>query len=121
MDTSFFQSLDGPVDKADAEFDGYIQILNISGSILQVVDGWYLRANKCAFVHPDNPKVQKLLKLRRIKTMPFKLQKAKKKSKSKNIIEAPSESVKETNELETLENMFLKPLLTESNGETFAK
>ena len=53
--------------------------------------------------------------------MPFKLQKTKNKSKSKNIIEAPSESVKETNELQTLENMFLKPLLTESNGETFAK
>jgi hypothetical protein len=118
MDTNFFQSLDGPVDKAGAEFDGYIQVLNISGSIVQVVDGWYLRANKCAFVHPDNQKVQKLLKLRRIKSMPFK---PKKKSKSKNIIEAPSQSVKETNELQTLENMFLKPLVTESNGETFAK
>ena len=120
MDIDFFQSFDEPVSKAPPEIAGYIQILNVSNGIIPVVEGWYLRAHKCAFVHPGNPKVQKLIKLRRVKEIPFTIDKSKKK-KPKQIIEIPSEPVKEMSELENLENLFAKPIKTETGVETFAK
>lgn len=120
MDIDFFQGFDEPVDKAPAEMAGYIQILNISNGIIPVVEGWYLRTHKCAFVNPENAKVQKLLKLRRVKEIPFTIDKTKKK-KSKQITESPSELVKEMSELEILESLLAKPIKTEADAKTFAK
>lgn len=120
MDINFFESFEEPLEKAPAEMAGYIQILNISGSIIPVVEGWYLRTHKCAFVHPDNLKVQKLLKLRRVREIPFTIDKTKKK-KPKQITQPPSESVKEMGELKELENLFANPVNTEAGEETFAK
>lgn len=120
MDINFFESYEEPLDKVSAEMAGYIQILNISGSIIPVVEGWYLRTHKYAFVHPDNPKVQKLLKLRRVMEIPFTIDKTKKK-KSKQVIQQPSEPVKEMDELNELKNLFADQVNTEAGGETFAK
>lgn len=120
MDINFFQSFEEPVDKASPEMAGYIQILNVSNEIIPVVDGWYLRTHKCAFVNPENVKVQKLLKLRRVREIPFTIDKTKKK-KPKQIMESPSELVKEISELEVLGNLLAKPIKTEADAETFAK
>ncbi len=114
MDINFFQALDECVDKAPAEMQGCIQIHNVSGSIIPVIEGWYLRTYKSAFVNPDNPKVQKLIKLRRVRVVPFELEKPTKKKKIKQIPEKSSEDVKKLNELEQLENMFANPLNTEA-------
>jgi hypothetical protein len=114
MDIDFFKALDECVDKAPAEMRGYIQIHNVSGSIIPVVEGWYLRTFKCAFVHPDNAKVQKLIKLRRVRVVPFELEKPIKSKKTKQIPEEPSEDVKKITELDLLENMFSNSLNTEA-------
>jgi hypothetical protein len=114
MDINFFQALDECVDKAPAEMRGYIQIHNVSGSIIPVVEGWYLRTFKAAFVHPDNAKVQKLIKLRRVRVVPFELEKPIKSKKTKQIPEEPSEDVKKITELDMLENMFSNSLNKEA-------
>ena len=115
MDIDFFQGFETAVDKAPAEMQGYIQIHNISGEIIPVVEGWYLRTFKCAFVHPDNPKVQRLIERRRVRVVPFSIDKSKKPKKTELILEEKTEPVKETTGLELLENMFANPLDKETS------
>lgn len=114
MDINFFKAFDECLDRAPAEMRGYIQIHNVSGSIIPVVEGWYLRTFKSAFVHPDNPKVQKLIKLRRVRIVPFELEKPVKNKKSEQISEESSKDVKKITELDLLENMFSNSLNKEA-------
>lgn len=109
MDIEYFKSLDSAVEKAPSEMKGLIQVLNVSGSILHILDGRYLRTMKYAFVHPNNPRIQNLIKSRKIQDIPFRLEAASRKKKEIKTAEVLPPVVNKLSELENLKNLFENP------------
>lgn len=81
MDNNFFEPLDKYEEKLDSSFSGCVQIQNLSGGLLQVVDGVYMRNYSFGLVSKNNKNVEKFLKQRKIKIYEFSVAKAPKKKK----------------------------------------
>ena len=109
MDENFFEPLDGYVAKFDNKYSACVQIQNISGTLLRVAEGFYLRNYSFALISKDNKNIDKFLKARKIKIHNFSVSKAPKKKKQVDEIRdvAETEEQKTTNvDIENLSSMF---------------
>lgn len=69
--TDFFQVLDSNKTELPLEFSGLLQVQNVSGQTIMVVEDMYLPPLMTALVHPDNARVNMLLGKKSIKSRPF--------------------------------------------------
>jgi hypothetical protein len=83
MDINFFEPIDELVEKIDSSYAGCVQVQNISGSILQIAEGCYLRTYAFALVSEENNNLEKFIKTRKVKVHPLKFSKTKKKKTTK--------------------------------------
>ena len=100
MDNNFFEPLDNYTEKLDSSFSGCIQIQNLSGGLLQVVEGFYMRNYSFGLVSKNNKNVEKFLRQRKIKVYEFSVAKAPKKKKIQeekkievHVAEEPAQSI----------------------------
>lgn len=81
MDDNFFEPLDNYTEKLDSSYSGCLQIQNLSGGILQVSEGFYMRNYSFGLVSKSNKNIEKFTKQRKIKIYEFSVAKAPKKKK----------------------------------------
>jgi hypothetical protein len=100
MNDNFFEPLDKYTEKLDSSYSGCLQIQNLSGGILQVSEGFYMRNYSFGLISKNNKNVEKFTKLRKIKIHEFSLVKAPKKKKIKEekkievpVAEKPAQSI----------------------------
>lgn len=71
--TDFIQVVNSPQTELPLEFSGLIQVQNVSGQTLMVVDDVYLPPLMTAVVHPDNERVKTLLIKKSLKARAFQV------------------------------------------------
>jgi hypothetical protein len=69
----FIQVVNSPQTELPLDFSGLIQVQNVSGQTLMVVNDVYLPPLMTALVHPDNERVNTLLNKKSLKTRSFEL------------------------------------------------
>lgn len=69
----FIQVVNTPQTMLPLEFSGLIQVQNVSGKTLMVVDDMYLTPLMTAVVHPDNERVKLLLNKKSLKVRSFEV------------------------------------------------
>lgn len=84
----FIQIVNSPQTQLPLEFAGLIQVQNVSGQTLMVVNDVYLMPSTTAVVHPDNERVNALLNKKSLKARSFEV------SSSAAPVEVPEEPKK---------------------------
>lgn len=96
MDANFFEPLDSYTPKVDSSYAGCVQIQNLSGMMLQVVDGHYLRNYAFAIVSKKNEKLDGFVKNRKVKIHEMTISKA---SKKKKVVEQDAPKPEEVSQI----------------------
>lgn len=123
MDNNFFQPLDNYTEKLNSSYSDCVQIQNLSGGILQAVEGFYMRNYSFGLVSKNNKNIEKFLKQRKIKVYEFSVVKAAKKKKTeekKEIEMPPAEKPAQSIDIDNLTALFSKEASNKNQDEISA-
>ena len=81
MDDNFCELLDNCVEKLDSSYSGCVQVQNVSGGLLHVAEGVYVRNYSFAIVSKNNKNLKRFLDRKKVLIHNFSITKAPKKKK----------------------------------------